>query len=241
MIFLFVLCTQTFGEPIASELINNGTVLCFHGKYDEAIASYDKAIDLEPNNARAWSKKALASSYLGVGNEEDVIRCANKVVELSPSDADIWIDVGIALCTEAEDEKAIDILNKAIDLEPNNARAWSKKALAYNYNNREEAIKCINKAIELNSSDADIQIDKGYLLYRLGFVNSVNSVNSDYLGAIEAFKKAIELNSSKSYLWTVIGGLFVSLGDYEKAQSHMITPSIQTQIMRVIGLQKVTC
>ena len=52
-------------EVYGYDWIGNGDALKSAGKFDEAIQSYDKAIELDPQNTQAWYDKGTALSALG--------------------------------------------------------------------------------------------------------------------------------------------------------------------------------
>jgi Flp pilus assembly protein TadD len=51
--------------------VNRGSALGCLGRYKEALASFEKAIDLEPNCQRAWGEKSYALLLLGRKKEAD--------------------------------------------------------------------------------------------------------------------------------------------------------------------------
>ncbi|MGA9097973.1 MAG: tetratricopeptide repeat protein [Methanotrichaceae archaeon] len=65
-----------------------GASLYMLGRYSEAIDSCDKAINIEPTNARAWHTKGIALYRLGK-YKEAVLSC-NRALEVDPSDTKAW-------------------------------------------------------------------------------------------------------------------------------------------------------
>lgn len=69
------------GQQTAKEWLEKGNALCDQGrydlgKYDDAIACYDKALQLDPTNAEAWYGKGLA--FQAQGKSADAEDCFNK-------------------------------------------------------------------------------------------------------------------------------------------------------------------
>jgi len=57
--------TEEIKETDSDELLNQGIALLEEGQYDRAIAYFNKAIELNPRLAEAYSNRGLA--YLGKG------------------------------------------------------------------------------------------------------------------------------------------------------------------------------
>jgi tetratricopeptide (TPR) repeat protein len=63
-----------------------GVALLNLGNYEEAIKCYDKAIEIEPNNAEAWNNKGIVLGRLS--KYEEAIACYDKAIEIEPDYAD---------------------------------------------------------------------------------------------------------------------------------------------------------
>ena len=59
---------------------NRGVALTQLEKYDDAISSYDKAIEISPGYGDAWYNKAELLKHKGQDNEAE--KCFNRVKEL---------------------------------------------------------------------------------------------------------------------------------------------------------------
>ena len=62
--------------------VTKGTALYYLGKYEEAIATYDKAIEIDPQYADAWNNKGSALGCLG--KYEEAIAAYDKAIEIDP-------------------------------------------------------------------------------------------------------------------------------------------------------------
>ncbi len=75
-----------FAYPVQSVLKLKGVALLNLGNYEEAIKCYDKAIEIEPNNAEAWNNKGIVLGRLS--KYEEAIACYDKAIEIEPDYAD---------------------------------------------------------------------------------------------------------------------------------------------------------
>jgi len=62
---------------------NKGATLDHLGKPDEALKCYDKAIEINPNYAKAWFNKGIALSKLG--RPDEALKCYDKAIEINPN------------------------------------------------------------------------------------------------------------------------------------------------------------
>ena len=152
---------------------NKGDALYNQGKYDEAIQAYDRAIEIDPEDAETWGNKGDA--LYNQGKYDEAILALDRVIELDPEYSMAWNNKGYAFVLQGKYEEAIQALDKAIELDPNNANAWDSKGEALRRQGKyEEAIQALNKAIELDPNNADAWDNKGNALKALGRTNESN-------------------------------------------------------------------
>ncbi len=75
--------------------LEKGNLLYEQGRYDEADASYDRCILLNPQLEAAWFNKGNAL-YMQ-GNYDNALLAFDKAIEISPQDANAWICRGLTL------------------------------------------------------------------------------------------------------------------------------------------------
>lgn len=58
------------------------------GQLKEVIACYEKAIEINPKNVKAWVDKGIALEDLG--RDEEALACYDKAIEINPNDEYAW-------------------------------------------------------------------------------------------------------------------------------------------------------
>ncbi len=96
---------------------NQGCDLYDEGRYDEAIAEYTKAIELDQNDARYYCNRGIA--YNQKGQYDLAIADYNKAIELDQNDARYYYNRGIAYTHKGQYDLAIADFNKAIQFSAN--------------------------------------------------------------------------------------------------------------------------
>ncbi|MFO1310814.1 MAG: adenylate/guanylate cyclase domain-containing protein [Burkholderiales bacterium] len=96
----------------------NGLVQAYLNKdLDSALASYDRALAINPSEASAWAWSAAACAWLGDGAE--AVRRAPRAIELSPFDPAMYSFTsmaGMAYLVAADYEVALGYLKKSLRL-----------------------------------------------------------------------------------------------------------------------------
>ena len=175
--------------------------------YDKAIECYQKAIELNPDNANAYHGMGVAYEYKQ--DYDKAIECYQKAIELNPKDAVAYYNMGNAYYNKQDYDKAIECYQKAIELNPKDAVAYYNMGNAYyNKQDYEKAIEWYEKAIKISPKYADAYNNMGNAYY--------NTQNYDK--AIECYEKTIEIDPKHTYVYYNIGNAYKNgKQDYEKA------------------------
>lgn len=113
----------------ADDYIKLGYAFYFEYRYEDALASYDKAITIQPDAYVAWFGRGKALKELQ-RNEEAIISY-DKALELKPDYYVAWVNKGGSLKRLQRYEEAIFSCDKAIELKPDYSRAWYNRACYY--------------------------------------------------------------------------------------------------------------
>lgn len=117
-------------------------------QYGKAIASYDKALKLQPDFAEAWHYRGCAFAELG--QYEEAIASYDKAIQFQPDSPIFWTNKSLALGYLRRYEEAIASCDKAIKINPEYPYAWYNKAGCYAEQGQVNlAIESLQEAINL--------------------------------------------------------------------------------------------
>ena len=114
---------------IAAWHLSQGNRFYRQDNYDKAIEAYNKAIEYNPNLARAYNHISLAYGYKG--QHDMAISSCNKAIELDPSLSSAYNNRAVAYALKGEYDLAITDFTKVIELYPDYAEAYENRGTAY--------------------------------------------------------------------------------------------------------------
>ncbi len=208
----------------------------FYGEqaqYDQAIADYTKAIEIN-HNSLAWPYNNRGIAYFNQGDYQQAIADLTKAIELDSKYVAAYNNRGIAYYNQGDYQQAIADLTKTIELDPKDAATYYNRGTAYyNQDDYQQAIADLTKAIELDPQNADswnglcwtgslaglatqvmdacdqaveLTPDDGVIRHNRGLARALTG---DYQGSIEDFKFFIE--------WSKQNGLYEQHGRKREA------------------------
>ena len=204
---MLLLCQTVCGEDLSvGDWFEMGNAQANRGEYEEAIASYDRAIALDAYNPDLWYNKGLATSSLG--RYEDAIYCYHRASNLDPFDPEIWLGRGAALSSLGQYEEALDSYDRAVQFDSENADAWNNRGTVLARLGRyEEALDSYDRAVEFDPEDVDSWKNRGTVLSKLG----------SHEEALDCYDQTIKLNPVDADAWNNRGSALHQLGRYQEA------------------------
>jgi CHAT domain-containing protein/Flp pilus assembly protein TadD len=195
-----------------SELINHealldrGNKLFRLGRYEEAIASFNRLIVIKPDCGEAWFNRGVALEKLD--RYDDASTSYEGVIEIKPDFHGTWYNRGIALGNLGIYEESIASFEQAIELKPNFHEAWSNKGAALvDLCRYEESITSYEQAIKLKPDLPEALYGRGVALDNL----------CRYEEAIASYDQAIEFKPDDHESLSNRGISLDNLGRHEKA------------------------
>jgi CHAT domain-containing protein/Flp pilus assembly protein TadD len=166
--------------------LNKGVALNNLGRYEEAIASYDNALKIKPDDHYVWNGRGLALNNLGRYEEE--IASYDNALKIKPDDYLAWVNRGAALWRSGRYEEAIASYDSALKIKPDYYLAWIGRGLALSDLGRlEEAIASRDNALKFKPDDYETWYNRGLALANLGRLEE----------AIASYDRALTLTRGK--------------------------------------------
>ncbi|MGK7900241.1 MAG: tetratricopeptide repeat protein [Hormoscilla sp.] len=220
-----------------------GEALRLQGRWQEAIAKYDKAIEAKHNNYDAWYGKGNALCQLR--ECEEAIKNLDQAIIAKDNNYDAWYWRGYALGALERYEEGIESYKKAILANPpesDSDDSWGFIGWFFAFLGRyEEAITSYEKAIQIGydrdvvwSLRGDAFVKLGKLSEALDSYNRAIEVNPNYKDAlhgkagvlckqkkyaeaIESYNKIIEISPDSYSSWQERGQALFQLKCYSDA------------------------
>jgi len=175
-----------------------GAALQGQGKLQEAVTSYNNALQIRPDYVEAHNNRGNALQKLG--QLDDALASYNKAIQFRPDDyADAYSNRGIVLKKLGRLQEALASYNKAIQIRSDYAEAYSNRGVVLqDMGQLEEALASCDKAIQIRPDYVEAYISLGMTLYLFGRLDE----------AAKFYMKAIKIKPDLRSAWS---GLFFTL------------------------------
>jgi tetratricopeptide (TPR) repeat protein len=162
-------------------------ILLEQGKYDEALESCDKMLDINPRAYAGWHNKGVISEHFKRWEEANLY--FDKALEINPKSSETWAGkcnvllkgrvnaikhfledetkgLGSIKRLEGIDREAMRCVNKALEINPKNEHAWILKSVS-EVGGKNESIRCLDKALEINPRSVEALVQMGLKKFHL--------------------------------------------------------------------------
>jgi len=202
IVFNLLTCVEARAEAncfVGNSLLN-------HGRADEAIIQYRKALALWPDSANAHG--GLGNAFYQTGRLDDAIVQFEKTLDLKPDFAIVQYNLGYCFLQKGMVNKAITHFQRALEIKPDYADAYNTLGDSLLQSGRvKEAIVQYRKALEINPDFAEAHNNLGYSLCQLGQVNE----------AIVQLQRALEIKPNSAEAHNNLGYSFLRIGRVDEA------------------------
>ena len=171
----------------ATDYLKQGNAFFFESRYDDAVDSYDRAIQLSPDLYEAWFTKA--STLMLLQRYDEAANAYQFATQLKPGSYEAWAGQGTAWLKAQQYPDAIAALNEAVARKAEDYLTLFNRGYAYAQLDRlEAALADYDAALTLKPDFAKAYLQKGHLLQKQG----------KYAGAIAAYDTVVKRNGKDS-------------------------------------------
>jgi tetratricopeptide (TPR) repeat protein len=148
---------------------NLGNLLLQRGQVDDALACFEKALELQPLFAEAHTD--LAYALLRKGRVDEAILHSRKAIAIQPACVEAYNNLGRGLLQKGQVDAALASFQTALKLRPDNATAHNNLGKALLLKGREdEAIAHFEAALAIQPTNAPAHNNLATLLLQKGQV-----------------------------------------------------------------------
>jgi serine/threonine-protein kinase len=138
----------------AAALRPDGAFYDRQSKYQQAIAAYQQALQITPDNAEVYSN--LASAYIDDGSQQfraAAEQALKKSIALNPSDS-AYANLGLLYYQEKRFQEAATATEQALRISGNNYLVWNNLMLAYEALNQKDKAATTRRKAEALAEQA---------------------------------------------------------------------------------------
>lgn len=195
--------------PISSEgFCNRGTVRSRVGDLAGAARDFDRAIELDANNAKAYTARGYLRIYTADG--KTALADFDKAISIDPNEADAYCGRGQVFSDMGDESRAIEDFNQAVKIAPTNAQAYIYRGYHLGrHGEKDRAIADFDQTIKIEPNNALA------FCYRGSALEAVQSKDK----AIADFEQVIRFDPQYAWAYYRRGQLREELGDRQQAIS----------------------
>lgn len=184
----------------ADDYVKQGDALYFEGRFEDAIESYDKAIEIDSNLFAAWVGKGKVLRTLQ--RYEEALIANNRSIDIQPDNPWGWFGKGFTLKDLKRYEEALLAYERVIGIRPNHHHSWRHRGyILTKLGRRQEAFNSFNQALQIqaNSSGTHYNLAYYYLTqgdFELALANLQRALNFN-----PKYKKIVRDDKDFQVVW----------------------------------------
>ena len=190
----------------AEGLHNRGTALLAQRRYEEALASYDKALAIRPGYIAALHCRGIVLRNLN--RPAEALASHDRALAIRPDDAEGLYVRGNALLALKRYAEALTSFDRALAIHPGYVAALHNRGIALRYLRRAvEALASHDRALAIRPGDAEGLYNRGIVLFALKRPEE----------ALAAYDKALVLDPDCAKAFNNRGNVLFELERYGEA------------------------
>jgi tetratricopeptide (TPR) repeat protein len=192
----------------------NGQALFENGLFEQALRSFAKVLEFNPQNATAWT--AQVRMLIELGDFSEAKLWADKALEKFPREAELLAAKAVALARLGDYQAALAFSDASIEVRGETPYVWLARGDVLLSREESKADFCFQKARGLAPGD--------WLLHWLA--SRICSFYKKFSLALKWIQQALSLNGGQSCIWLQMGQCQLALG-LTTAARHSFEQALQ--------------
>ena len=179
-----------------------GNKLLREGKLEEAIASYQQAIEQNPQFA--WSYQNLGEALEKAGRLEEAIAAFRQAVAINPQSPWSLYKLGVILSQQGEFQEAVGYLSRALDLKKDVPEFYLGLGSGLvKLGQWSEAVECLDRVIQFSPDSQSLHptpyslLPAPYLTEAYFYLAEAKSGQEQWSEAVELYRRSWEVNPGR--------------------------------------------
>jgi tetratricopeptide (TPR) repeat protein len=186
-------------------------ILAKLGKWDEALAEGELALEADSEMARADTQIALGSIWSERGRPQEALAHYREALRIDPEDSRAHFNIGVLMEKQRQPVQAVAAYGQALEVRPDYAEAHFNLAnLLAGRRQLDEAIEHLTQAVRINPDFASAHTNLGALLAEKG----------DLQGAQDHYLTALRSNPELAIAHFNLAAILEKKGMRGQAKSH---------------------
>jgi len=185
-------------DPRPEFLVSLGRTLQFQGRHEDALKTFDKAVQIKPDDAELW--KNLGNALMDVKRPQDALLSFQQALKLNPRHWNAAYQCGLLLREQGQPEAALSYLDLAHGLQPDQLSVLElRAAVLFSLRRFDEALADSRRAYALDPGNADICNNIAAALQWLGrdeealpWLDRTLELRPDYIAAFSNKMQALQ-------------------------------------------------
>ena len=191
----------------AGDYAKQGDACFFESRYEDAIAAYNQALQIQPDLADTWNNRGVVLTRMQ--RYPEAIASYEQATTIRPTYPDAWNNRGVVLLELQKYPEAIGCYEQAIQAKPDYADAWNNRGVAFSkMEEYEQAVISYNQALQIKNDYTDAWNNRGVALSKL----------EKYEAAIDSYDNAAKIRPDFYRIW------------YNKARCYALQGKIELAI-----------
>ncbi|XZN99604.1 MAG: tetratricopeptide repeat protein [Microcoleus sp.] len=194
----------------AGDYAKQGDACFFENRYEDAIAAYNLALQIQPDLADTWNNRGVVLTRMQ--RYPEAIASYEQATAIRPNYPDAWNNRGVVLLELQQYQDAIASYEQAIQAKPDYADAWNNRGVAFSkIQEYEQAVISYNQALQIKNDYTDAWNNRGVALSKL----------QKYEAAIDSYDNAAKIRPDFYRIWYNKARCYALQGQTELATENL--------------------